>query len=233
MKLLKPFDYIRVLTVMVVCYGMTVDTVLASDITLRASALATNANRYVTLKNMPASELEPLRAALRDRISSGRMRLDTEAHELLIEMGDKQTLEETRQVYEGNSPSASFAMQRQLQNSAQPAVIPVVAVDLFRDEPAKMVSLNSEFFDYPLSVRSAEIIRNVLTNSPEFPEDVRRWAAKFNLRETDQMRNAIREWWQVNRNQVEKRNYGAITPVNLTNQPPKNASSPVGVAPRK
>ena len=219
MKQPKHSDLLSVVFVAAVFFGMSVAFVFAGDHDLRIDNLAACSNRYGILKGMPESEIEPLRAALRSRVSSGNLRLDSKAHLLLIEMGERTTMEETRRLYEGDSVVASFSMQRQMQRSSQPAVIPLVAQDLFRDEPAKMGRINSEFIDYPLSVRSADIIRHVLINSPEFPADVRRWAASYNTRDAEKMRNAIRAWWVLNKQQIEQVNYEAVVPVSLTNQP--------------
>jgi hypothetical protein len=127
-------------------------------------------------------------------------------------MGDRTTLEKTLRVYKNGSHVASIAMQRQMQRSSHPAIIPLVVTDVFRDEAARMTTITSEFFDYPLSVRSAEVVRNVLVNSPEFRDEVRQWASAFGLRNAKRMRAAIREWWALNKDHFERQDYMAVNP---------------------
>lgn len=220
MKPFKRSDLLCAVIAAVATYSVAVEAATGDDMASKISALATNENRYVALKSMPQAERETLQEGLRARISSRGLRIDSEALQMLVDMGDGQTLKEARTVYTGSSYVASVDMQRHLQGSSQPTIISLVAPDLFREEPSKMVIINSEFIDYPLSVRSAEIIRRVLTHSPEFSEEVRMWAATLSSSEADQMREALREWWVLNKERIEQKNYGAVTAVNLTNRAP-------------
>jgi hypothetical protein len=86
----------------------------------------------------------------------------------------------------------------------------MLAPDLFREEPAEMIRIQSEFLDYPLSVRSADVIRAVLVNSPDFNEDVKAWARTLSVQQPGELRNAIRAWWKVNKVAFEKKDLTAV-----------------------
>jgi len=202
----------RLVAVAIVCCAIHAVAGASESTEERVSVLATNAGRYTALKNLAAPEREAIRTALRDRISSGRLRIDSDAHLLLLDMGDGLTLDETMKAFEGKSYITSKSMQRKMQSGSHPAIIARVAVALFHDEPTEMTVVNSEFLAYPISVRSAAIIRNVLINSPEFSDEVREWAATLSLRDADRLRATIRAWWTSNKARFEDGQYLAVVP---------------------
>jgi hypothetical protein len=131
----------------------------------------------------------------------------------LLRMGDPETT--TKCITEFRTEkSARRNAARQLGLSGNPAIIPLVAEDLFRDEKTETEWMTPELRDRPVSVHAADIIRAIIGASSEFNSATKAWALSLPraTNQRDAVRSEMRRWWPENRDALRAGRYQQVTP---------------------
>lgn len=133
----------------------------------------------------------------------------------LLRMGDPQmTAQCIAEFRTRQYPTRGNAAQ-QLKKSANPAVISLIADDLFRDESTATVYVTPEFPLRPISVYAGDIIRAIIADSAEFNAATKQWAASLSQRphtQRDAVREEMRRWWRENRGMLQAKRYREVNP---------------------
>lgn len=199
------------------------------DVETKIKALLLATNQSAIIQGMTPVErndwCEALRSPAVKDIEGWRTQV------LLLDLGDVATLQAVRMALEAPRYLTRAEAANHLKRSSNVAVIPTVANLLARDEPAKMVTYESEFFDFPPSVIAAEIMRRVLLNSPSVGDAVKQWARGYSFQEAARLQTDFRQWWEQNREHFAAQDYAAVKPLQTGTNVTSVARSPQPVTP--
>ena len=172
-------------------------------------------------------------------------------YRVLIRIGDEQTM---KQIVESTRSrwltGKGWAFHETLAQTAQPAVIPLIAVDFFRNDGDKVITVEDGDIGYrkrPFSIEMCRVAFSVLGASEAFTSETREWA-KESLARADRVsppltRGVVQEWWRKNEGRFRVRDYQAVTAGQPLSVPPKtpgdaepspptpNATPPLKTAP--
>ncbi|MEY2584388.1 MAG: hypothetical protein QOD80_414 [Verrucomicrobiota bacterium] len=131
----------------------------------------------------------------------------------LLRMSDPETTTQCITEFR-TEKSARRNAARQLGLSGNPAIIPLVAEDLFRDEKTEAEWITPELRERPLSVHAADIIRAIIGASSEFNSATKTWALSLPraTNQRDAVRSEMRRWWLENRDAVGAGRYQQVGP---------------------
>jgi hypothetical protein len=133
----------------------------------------------------------------------------------LLALGDPEILDLCLREYRSEDTFNRGQAARQLSRSNNPAVIPLVAADLFRNESTTTIFVPPEFRLKPVSVYAGAIICSVLAANESFSRDTRDWAASLS-RQTNETRDLVREdlrrWWSENKKYFTDARYSEVRP---------------------
>lgn len=96
-------------------------------------------------------------------------------------------------------------------------IIPELAPEMFKEEAMRNVG-SDDSMEQPSSYRIANVITQILSQSPSLTGEVRQWAEKQtgisnSLGDTGvTYRNAMRQWWIANEEHFRKKDYLAVRP---------------------
>ncbi len=149
-------------------------------------------------------------------------------YRILLRLGDEET---TRQIVNANrfrwltDPTEAILMNSEgqlflgvLAYSAQPAVIPLIAEDFFRNDGDKITSQSVDDLFYtkrPFSIEMCRVAFAVMSRSEAFPKSTRDWAKECSsASEYDSppplVREMMQKWWRENEARFRAADYQAV-----------------------
>ncbi len=154
-------------------------------------------------------------------------------YRLLVRLGDRKTMEElvssTRDAFLGKS---QFAFHEELGRSAQPALIPMIAEDFFRNDGSEVKWKQDDDVAYasrPFSIIMCRVALEIAYRSDAFADATRKWA-RDTIWKTDEnptlTRELLQQWWQANEKSFGQRDYHAVLPGRELPLPTTMAASP-------
>lgn len=130
----------------------------------------------------------------------------------LVKLGDRETIQmQIDSFINASSLRRAHAAAIVLMFSDDAGVIPQVAQDLSRDEPATEVH-DKVSFEYPRSIQAAGIIVAIGAKSPELPEQVRQSLKALEHLQPGDRRSILRRWWTSNQDHFVAKDYQKIAP---------------------
>jgi hypothetical protein len=132
-----------------------------------------------------------------------------ETKALLMTLGDTNTMEAVVGDFRsGRSDAYRVLRTRGLD---QPALIPMLAVDLLKDESAKS-EMGEDVLRRPHSMQALAIIQSLIRSGTEFDAETRQWASDFKSSDHEVLRDSYRQWWRENRSLIENAEYSRVKP---------------------
>jgi hypothetical protein len=127
----------------------------------------------------------------------------------LLRMGDHDVLHDTVSLY--HKRIIRYYSEDALAESKTPDLIPLIGEDLNRNESATHGELRGDIMLSPLSVRTAEIIKDTILNSPAFSSSVRDWAKGLPVTGNG-LRQPMKVWWNQNKALLKAKRYSEVEP---------------------
>jgi hypothetical protein len=125
-------------------------------------------------------------------------------------MGDVDVMNDCVSRYKARD--IKYFPDRALARSGNADIIPLIAENLNKDEPAnRMERRGGDILLNPISVDTAGIIKKIILESPVFSPAVHDWA-KALPNNYDDLRNAMRTWWTQNKASLDARQYSQVKP---------------------
>jgi hypothetical protein len=132
----------------------------------------------------------------------------------LLRIGDPEVITQCMTEFRTKKSGRRDAA-RQLKLSANPAVIALVADDLFRDESTEAEWITPEFRERPVSVYAGDIICEIIRSSSEFSGATKQWAVSLSkqpYQRREAVRYEMRRWWTENRDSLQAKRYHEVKP---------------------
>lgn len=176
--------------------------------------LMTNHYDNIDVSKVPEAIRRRYIEQLKNLSSSEKIQYGSKADLLLIDLGDMDTIKSDVKAYHASISSAAAGGIFLL--CKQPLVIPLLAGDLEVNEDAKPVRSGEDLLVYPVSVRSANIMRIILINSPQFKNETKKWAEETypgkERAKAAAFREVFRGWWMQNADAFKQLEYSKVTP---------------------
>lgn len=104
----------------------------------------------------------------------------------------------------------------QLKLSGNPAIIALVADELFRAESTEAEWITPELRERPVSVHACDIIRGIVSSSAAFNQPAKLWGASLSTKSSDReaVRAEMRQWWRENEDRIKTGHYSQVRPPN-------------------
>ncbi len=151
---------------------------------------------------------------------------DPDDYTMLLRLGDERTIRWVANIYqERHAAGIGYDFSPEMERSAQPALVPLLAPNFFLDDGSDVVWKSDEDIAYqvrPFSIYSAHIALQIISKSESIAPSVREWAIDINAHiDNDPTigRNILREWWRANEHFFAEKNYKAVRPGREMPQP--------------
>jgi hypothetical protein len=150
-------------------------------------------------------------------------------YRVLIRIGEEQTMKQIVETTRSRwLTGKGWAFQEVLAQTAQPAVIPLIADDFFRNDGNGIVSVEDGDIvgkKRPFSIEMCRVAFSVLGASEAFAPETREWANE-SLQRADYVsppltRRVVQQWWRENEDRFRVRDYQAVTAGQSLSVPPK------------
>ena len=217
MKMHIKYEHSIVLFALFLCGILTSTVTHAESIDTMSVSPIHGSNAYSRAQGLSPQARAQLQTLLRQKIHGNLIEVEAGACQTLMELGDNETIERVIQLYRGDSYSQSAEMGRQMSRCSQPMLLPMLSEYIFRAEPVKWIRyLGGEILDYPISIRTCWVMRQIVINSPVFGSDVKRSFEVFKDESDDSnstLRLSLREWWHQNKEAFARKDYVAVKPM--------------------
>ena len=152
---------------------------------------------------------------------------------LLIELGQRQVLEEFLAAHYYPYGAQSGIAARGLLGLHQPYVLSRLANDLLKEEPVNSIPVSVEGSYYPASIMAGMIFRSILINADDFSPAVKEWVKSLRGETSTAFRETMRTFWRENAvhfaaeeySKVHPPGQGVRKPMTLSNSMPTTTSS--------
>jgi hypothetical protein len=166
---------------------------------------------------------EEVLARIREKAAgpSGRLNVNGRADcVLLLRLNDEPTMRElVSATRSGLTSDQGIPFNEELALSGQPALLPMIAEDFFRDDgiEVKMYVVDGDIgvTSRPFSLVMCRVGLEIVSRSDAFIEETRKWAQNL-LQRTDAnpklAREVMRKWWRENEKAIGDRAYKLVRP---------------------
>ena len=138
-----------------------------------------------------------------------------------LKLTDPETLKDLHDAFRVGYFSASDAADA-CRRATNVKLLPIAAGFLFTDKAPKKVQMDDVIVEESPGIHSASAIGSLLIGCPEFPEVVRNaaktWEEWYGV-SGHEFLEPCREWWNENRNRIEKGQYDQVTPPKTRKKP--------------
>lgn len=135
----------------------------------------------------------------------------TSARVPLIKLGDEEVIASCLEQLRAQQTNGRSSAVNQLSFSGNPKIIPMLAGDLNKEESPEIVFLGDRGTT-PVSMAAASVIKSIILTSPVFSVEVKEWAKSL-PKVSVNLRSGLRNWWEVNKEAIERGDYQWVVPV--------------------
>ena len=162
----------------------------------------------ISAQTVADADHDAVMAELRSIAADPYAEWHVQARDVLVRAADLDTLKMLVAEYESSDFYVSERAYTDLEGCQDCVLIPLLINDVFKDEPDK-ISHYGEFTILPKSFRSSILILQTLHLDPRVSPVVKGWVRAHRYG-TIERRNAVREFWTVNKANVLAGQYGGL-----------------------